>query len=147
MTGQAERIREAHRGWRQAEPASRSRLIALETFGLRFERVDDFNVLVEGQYLLNLALSYWRAEDNSCHGYLVSALDAEIKRTKVIEQPEPTTSELVQPIGKRSKRKPAPGRDSDATGDRTADSTTASTVAIAESGAGASSRLLPVVAP
>ena len=80
MTLQSERIREAHRGWRRAEPASRSRLAALETFGLAYERIDDFNVLVEGEYQLNLALSFWRAIDDSAQGYLVSALDAEIRR-------------------------------------------------------------------
>ena len=80
MTLQSERIREAHRGWRRAEPASRSRLAALETFGLAYERIDDFNVLVEGEYQLNLALSFWRALDGSAQGYMVSALDAEIRR-------------------------------------------------------------------
>lgn len=125
MTGQAERIREAHRGCRQAEPAARSRLIALETFGLRFERVDDFNVLVEGRYHLNLALSYWRAEDNSSHGYLVSALAAEVNKNS----------------------NPAPGRDSDTASDRTADSTTATSAVIAESAAGTSSVLQQAVWP
>ena len=80
MTLQSERIREAHRGWRRAEPASRSRLAALDTFGLAYERVDDFNVLVEGEYQLNLAMSFWRAIDGSAQGYLVSTLDAEIRR-------------------------------------------------------------------
>lgn len=114
MINQSERIMGAHRGWWKAEPASRSRLAALETFGLRFERLDDFNVRVEGSYLLNLALSYWRAEDNSCHGYLVSALDAEIKRTKIIEPLVPSTRELVLAIGKRKQESenPAPDRDS-----------------------------------
>jgi hypothetical protein len=80
MTGQAERIKEQHRGFRRAEPASQSRIAALNSFGLRYEQIDDFNVMVEGEYQLNLALSYWRAIDGSCHGYLVSALDAEIKK-------------------------------------------------------------------
>lgn len=133
MTGQSERIRESHRGSRMAEPASRSRLAALATFGLRFVQVDDFNVVVEDEYELNLAMSYWRAADGSSHGYLVSGLAAEIGRTKVLEPTDKTN--------------PAPDRDSDATGDRTAEPTTASAIAITESGAGASSRLLPVVVP
>lgn len=129
MTGQAERIREAHRGWRQAEPASRSRLLALETFGLRYVQVDDFNVVVEGEYLLNLALSYWRAEDNSCHGYLVSGLAAEIGRTRVIESAQPICIS----------EKPAAARDSAARPD---------THTVAEASAGhQSSSLLPVVMP
>lgn len=86
MTLQSERIREAHRGWRRAEPASRSRLAALETFGLAYERIDDFNVIVEGSYQLNLAMSFWRAIDDSAQGYLVSALDAEIRRRRNIEK-------------------------------------------------------------
>ncbi len=85
MTTQAERIKAAHRGFRQAEPASRSRLAALDSFGLRYERVDDFNVIVEGKYFLNLALSYWRSlADKSCHGYLVSALNAKINSEKPV---------------------------------------------------------------
>lgn len=80
MTGQAERIREQHRGSRMAAPASQSRLAALNTFGLSYSRIDDFNVLVEGRYQLNLAMSYWRAVDGSSHGYLVSALYAEINK-------------------------------------------------------------------
>jgi hypothetical protein len=81
MTAQAERIKAAHRGVRQAEPASRSRVIALNSFGLKYERIDDFNYLVEGEYLLNVAMSYWRSEtDPGRHGYLVSGLNAEIKR-------------------------------------------------------------------
>lgn len=80
MTGQAERLRQSHRGARLAEPASSSRLAALNTFGLRYVRVDDFNVIVEGDYQLNLAMSFWRANDGSAQGYLVSTLDAEIRK-------------------------------------------------------------------
>lgn len=80
MTAPAERIKAAHRGYRQAEAASRSRIAALETFGLRYERVDDFNVIVEGRYQLNLAMSFWRSNDGTAQGYLVSALAAEIAR-------------------------------------------------------------------
>jgi hypothetical protein len=122
MTTQSERIKAAHRGLRQAEPASRSRLAALDTFRLRYERLDDFNVIVEGKYLLNLALSYWRSlADKTCHGYLVSALNA-----KIVSE------------------KPAAGRDSIAEGGRTASTTTADPPAIAESAAGpVSSSLLP----
>lgn len=119
MTAHAERIRESHRGWRMAEPASRSRLSALATFGLKFERVDDFNVVVAGQYELNLALSFWRAIDGSSQGYLVSALAAEIARNS----------------------NPAPGRDSASVELETTD-----TQQCAESGAGVSS-MLPAVWP
>ena len=80
MTAQAERIKESHRGWRRAEPASRSRLAALDTFRLRYVRVDDFNVIVEGGFQLNLAMSFWRSNDGSSQGYLVSTLHAEINR-------------------------------------------------------------------
>lgn len=114
MTGQAERVREAHRGWRQAEPAARSRIAALETFGLRYERIDDFNVLVEGFYLLNLALSYWRAQDNSCHGYLVSALDAEVRsrRASAVAAAVPHgTTVIVIDTFSSHQEKPAAGRD------------------------------------
>jgi len=130
MTAQAERIKAAHRGWRQAEPASRSRLAALDTFGLRYVAVDDFNVIVEGEYQLNIAMSYWRSNDGSAQGYLVSTLDAEIKRNS---------------------EKPATGRDSDEAG-RTASKTVAS-ANIAESVAGShspdsgSASLLPMVSP
>jgi hypothetical protein len=81
MTLASERIKQAHRGFRRAEPASRSRLAALETFGLRYVRVDDFNVVVEGDYQLNLAMSYWRSVDGTSQGYLVSTLHAEIAKT------------------------------------------------------------------
>ena len=80
MTTTAERIREQHRGARLAATASASRLAALETFGLRYVHVDEFNVIVEGEYQLNLAMSFWRANDGSAQGYLVSTLDAEIRR-------------------------------------------------------------------
>lgn len=79
MTTAAERLREAHRGLVRAAPASVSRLAALRTFGLRYVEVDDFNVIVEGDYQLNLAMSFWRAIDGSSQGYLVSGLAAEIK--------------------------------------------------------------------
>lgn len=129
MTGQAERIKEAHRGLRQAEPASRSRIAALNSFGLHYERIDDFNVRVEGFFLLNLALSYWRAEDNSCHGYLVSALDAEIRR-RHFEKPV---------AGRDSIAKPAdPDRAAELTLDSGCD---------AESAAGSISSPLPAVNP
>ncbi|MCC8967893.1 hypothetical protein H8A95_37690 [Bradyrhizobium sp. Pear76] len=95
MTSQAERIREQHRGWRRAEPASASRIAALNTFGLRYVQVDDFNVIVEGEYQLNLAMSFWRAIDGSAQGYLVSTLNDEIR-------------------GMRPDEKPAAGRDSSA---------------------------------
>lgn len=121
MTAPAERIKEHNRGFRRAEPASRSRLAALDTFGLRYERVDDFNVIIEGRYLLNLGMSYWRSNDDEegCHGYLVSTLDAEIR--------------------KRKSEKPVAGRDSVA---RPADSDTAAELTFdsgcdAESAAGA----------
>jgi hypothetical protein len=115
MTTQAERIKERHRGWRRAQPASDSRLAALATFGLRFVQVDDFNVTVEGNYQLNLAMSFWRANDGSAQGYLVSTLDAEVRR----------------------QRKPAVGRDSVAVGDRIASpSTQRESAAVAESAAG-----------
>jgi hypothetical protein len=79
MTAPAERLKEAHRGFRKAEPAARSRLAALDTFGLRYEHVDEFNVIVEGDYHLNLAMSFWRAIDGSMQGYLVSGLAREIR--------------------------------------------------------------------
>ncbi len=80
MTSTSEKRMAAHRGSTKAEPASRSRIAALETLGLRYERLDDFNVIVEGRYQLNIAMSYWRAIDGSAQGYLVAALAAEIKR-------------------------------------------------------------------
>lgn len=87
MTTAAERIREQHRGARLAAPASQSRLAALNTFGLRYVHVDEFNVIVEGEYHLNLAMSFWRANDNSAQGYLVSALNAEIRGKQISEKP------------------------------------------------------------
>ncbi|CAN7381874.1 hypothetical protein LJR220_003397 [Bradyrhizobium sp. LjRoot220] len=125
MTNQAERIREQHRGARRAEPASTSRLAALDTFGLRYVRIDDFNVIVDGEYLLNLAMSYWRANDGSAHGYLVSTLDAEIRR----------------------QGKPVAGRDSVAAGDRIASTTGREVAAVAESAAGPQHQALPKVNP
>ena len=128
MTGQAERIKAAHRGYRQAEPASRSRIAALNTFGLRYVHIDDFNVLVEGQFILNIAMSYWRDVDcDDCCGYLVSALRDQ--------------------IAKRNSEKPVTGRDSDADSGRTACCTTERPLtALAESVTGSPS-LLPVVSP
>lgn len=119
MTAPAERIKAAHRGYRQAEPASRSRLVALDSFGLRYTRVDDFNVVVEGAYQLNLAMSFWRSIDGTAQGYLVSALAAEIK-------------------------KPVTGRDS-----TVAELTSGKLIrpAVAESVAGPSCELLPEVSP
>jgi len=108
MTTTAERLRESHRGARRSAPASESRLAALQTFGLRFEKIDDFNVIVEGAYQLNLALSFWRAIDGPSQGYLVSALNDQI-------------------------RNPAAGRDSVAASDRTLATQSA---AVAESAAG-----------
>lgn len=87
MTSAAERIKEQHRGARKAEPASASRLAALNTFGLRYVHVDDFNVIVEGEYQLNLAMSFWRATDGSTQGYLVSALNDEIMKNRNSEKP------------------------------------------------------------
>jgi hypothetical protein len=124
MTSAAERIREQHRGARVAAPASQSRLAALNTFGLRYVHVDEFNVIVEGDYYLNLALSFWRAIDGSCQGYLVSALNEEIKRNR--------------------NSNPVAGRDSVAVGDR--ELTVKPPAAVAESVTGPqSSSLLPEV--
>ena len=79
MTARAERIKAAHRGFQKSELASRSRIAALDSFGLRYQQVDDFNVIVEGKYQLNLAMSYWRSSDGTSHGYLVSALASKIR--------------------------------------------------------------------
>lgn len=122
MTSRAERIREQHRGARLAAPASVSRLAALNTFGLRYEHVDEFNVIVEGGYQLNLAMSFWRANDGSAQGYLVSALNEEIKRNR--------------------NSNPVAGRDSAAVGNR--ELTGKPPAAIAESVTGPIS-LLPAV--
>lgn len=128
MTGHAERIKTAHRGYRQAEAASRSRIAALETFGLRYVRVDDFNVIVEGDYQLNLAMSFWRSNDGTAQGYLVSALAAEIKHSE----------------------KPTPGRDSTVaeltSGKQTRPAVAESGVGPSSSDAGSAS-LLPLVSP
>lgn len=118
MTAQSERLKEAHRGHRMAEPASRSRIRSLEQTGHAFEVLDDCTVVVVGKYLLNPAASHWHLiDDPSVHGYLISSLDAEIRKN-------------------RNPEKPAAGRDSVATSDRTAASTTAPEIAIAESAAG-----------
>lgn len=122
MTSASERIREQHRGARLAAPASVSRLAALETFGLRYGRVDEFNVIVEGEYLLNLAMSFWRAIDGSAQGYLVSALNDEIRRNR--------------------NSNPVTGRDSAAVGNR--ELTVKPPAAVAESVTGPIS-LLPMV--
>jgi hypothetical protein len=122
MTAPAERIKAAHRGFSQAAPASASRIAALNSFGLRYERIDDFNVVVEGRYLLNLAISFWRKDDNTAQGYLVSALAAEIARNS---------------------EKPVTGRDSTAA-ELTSGKLTRP--AVAESVTGSPS-LLPVVSP
>jgi hypothetical protein len=122
MTTAAERLREAHRGFVRA---------ALRTFGLRFVEVDDFNVIVEGDYQLNLAMSFWRAIDGSCQGYLVSALAAAIGR----QRPSPPLSP-----------NPAEGRDSSAASRTTVRQMTGS--ALAESSAGSpTAELLPETWP
>lgn len=129
MTAPAERIKAANRGHRIAEPASRSRLTALDSFGLRYVRVDDFNVVVEGNYELNLAMSYWRNDDGSAQGYLVSALAAEIARNS---------------------EKPVTGRDSTAaelTSGKLSRSAVAESVAGPISSGAGSASLLPVVMP
>jgi hypothetical protein len=87
VTGLLDRIKAAHRGRQMAAPASQSRLLALGTFGLSFEQIDEFNVIVEGEYHLNLAMSFWRASDGKTHGYLISALHAAIKRNRNPEKP------------------------------------------------------------
>jgi hypothetical protein len=145
MTSAAERIREQHRGARLAAPASVSRLAALETFGLRYDRVDEFNVIVEGDYQLNLAMSFWRANDGSAQGYLVSALNEEIKRRftdgLVAMVPEGTTILMVDTFNSISE-KPVAGRNSVAAGDR--ELTVKPPAAVAESVTGPNS-LLPAV--
>lgn len=78
MTGQAERIKEAHRGWRQAEPASRSRIASLEYHGLRYSLIDDATAVVESEYIFNLKGSHWRSEVTGSQGYTVIALVQEI---------------------------------------------------------------------
>lgn len=155
MTSQAERIKERNRGWRRAQPASDSRLAALNTFGLRYERVDDFNVIVEGRYQLNLAMSFWRSDDGTAQGYLVSTLDAEIKKRTVdrlaADVPAGTNLVLIDPF---NSRKPAAGRDSVAANER--EISGKPVAAVAESAAGPTSfdtihggtaSLLPVVSP
>lgn len=147
MTGQSERIRESHRGWRMAEPASQSRLRSLQATGHAFELLDDFTAIVVTEYMLNLAASHWYLiDDPTVHGYLVSTLDTEIRKRAAerLGVPPGTTTIMIDTF---SSKNPAPDRDSDATGDRTAETITASAVVIAESGAGASSLLLPVVVP
>ncbi len=121
MTSASDRIKERHRGWRQAQPARESRLAALSSFGLKYDHIDDFNVLVESRYQLNLALSFWRSvDDPQRQGYLVSALAAELKKLN----PE----------------KPVTGRDSAAgCGDRTVCTTEPPQAARAESVTGPTS--------
>jgi hypothetical protein len=142
MTAPAERIKEAHRGYRIAEPASRSRLAALDSFGLRYVRVDDFNVVVEGGYHLNLAMSFWRSDDGAVQGYLVSSLAAEIRLQRLAaDVPAGTSVLMIDPFNSN----PAGGRDSVAASSALSDS---GRHAIAESPVGAvSSSLLPVVSP
>jgi hypothetical protein len=155
MTAQAERIKAAHRGHSRAEPASRSRIAALDTFGLRYERVDDFNVIVEGRFLLNLAMSYWRSVDDEdgCHGYLVSTLDAEIKKRtieRLAADVPPGTTLLMIDTFNSSSGKPVTGRDS-AAANRIA--STDPSAAVAEFVTGdishetGSASLLPAVTP
>ena len=145
MTTSAERIREQHRGARLAAPASQSRLAALNTFGLRYVHVDEFNVIVEGEYHLNLAMSFWRANDNSAQGYLVSALNAEIRRRStdqlVAMVPAATTALMIDTFNSISET-PVTGRDSVPAGDR--ELTVKPPAAVAESVTGPIS-LLPLV--
>lgn len=92
MTTAAERVKAAHRGFRQAAPASASRQQALDHHGLRYAWTDDYNVVVEGRYQFNLVGSHWYLiEDPARHGYTVVGLVADIEKFK----------------------KPAAGRDSD----------------------------------
>lgn len=128
MTTAAERLKASNRGAQLAAPASASRIAALESSGLRFSYLDDITVVVESDYVLNIAGSHWhRIDDPACHGYLVGSLAAEIR--------------------KRNSEKPATGRDSVVAGGRTALTATDVTAPIAESVAGPTSSLLPVVAP
>lgn len=149
MTGHADRIRGAQR--HKAEPASRSRLAALDTFGLRYEMIDEFNCLIEGWYTLNLAMSFWRSIDGASQGYLISALDGEIKRQRKADierlaaDVPPGTRLLVIDTLNSNYQKPTGGRDSIAA-DRAGSGKP--TAAIAESPVGPiSSSLLPVVMP
>jgi hypothetical protein len=135
MTLAVERLRQSHRGARLAEPASSSRLAALNSFGLRYVRVDDFNVIVEGDYQLNLAMSFWRANDGSAQGYLVSTLDAEIRRNRNSEKPVAGRESIVNPA------------DSDKAAELTIDSGCDAESATGPSLTAGSASLLPVVTP
>lgn len=133
MTAPAERIKEHNRGWRQAEPASRSRILSLEQTGHAFEVIDDCTVIVVGKYLLNPAASHWHLiDDPGIHGYLISTLDAEIKRNS----PKPAT-------GRDSVAKPAdPDRAAELTFDTGCDAeSVAGPITLGEG----SASLLPVV--
>jgi hypothetical protein len=147
----AERIKAAHRGSMRAECASRSRIAALNTFSLNYERIDEFNVQVEGVFQLNLAMSYWRSiDDPTCHGYLVSGLNAEIERrraaaldTIVASVPTHAAAVIIDTFNDHPE-KPATGRDSDAATDLTH---TSAQSCVAESVAGHTSSQLPGVWP
>lgn len=122
MTGQAERIKEAHRGWRQAEPASRSRIASLEYHGLRYSLIDDATAVVESEYIFNLKGSHWRSEVTGSQGYTVIALVQEIGSRSIAA---PSVASVIDNfIGHLEK--PAAGRDSianPADPDRTAELT------------------------
>jgi hypothetical protein len=92
MTTHADRLKASHRGAQLAAPASASRLASLEYHKLRYEMLDDGTVLVEGEFVFNLAASHWRSNKHSdCHGYTVVGLAGAIKQ--------------------RTPEKPAAGRD------------------------------------
>lgn len=80
MTTASERIREQHRGARQAEPVSRSREQSLQHHGLRYALVDDYTAIVESEFIFNLAASHWRSERTGAQGYTVIGLVDEVKR-------------------------------------------------------------------
>ncbi|SRR5258708_2363533 len=147
MTGRAERIIAAHRGKSIAAPASASRMAALDSFGLRYKRIDDFNVVVEGEYQLNLAMSFWRSHDGTSQGYLISALDAEIKRRRSLLERltadiPPGARVLVIDTLNSNFQKPAASRDSVASPQL---SSGTSEIGIAEFAAGPISSSLPLV--
>jgi len=123
MTSRSERNVALSRGKQMAAPASTSRVQALEHYGLRLEWLDDITVIVERQYLFNLAGSSWtRIDDPTVHGYLVAS--------------------LVKDYREGNPEKPVAGRDSVAAHNRTS---TAEEAAVAESAAG--HPLLPEVWP
>ena len=112
------------------------------------------NVIVEGDYQLNLAMSFWRSNDGTAQGYLVSTLDTHFRQRAADRQAAalPAAAKLVRIATFNSNsEKPVTGRDSDGAS-RTA-SKTATHDPIAESVAGSispdagSASLLPVVSP